>query len=263
MALAETFIKLIKNEIKTLVLNSSSYPSVDEMTCDSVPSPLLDQLIKGFFKDPAQQMMWKQSMIKAVRPRSGPMPFLMGISVQLAHKFNSKWLVNRLYNLGVCESYQELLRYKWSYLGARRRIEAASSNEVTIVFTPSVPSPISEVDGTPEAPSEDDSEDNESEISFDLEETYSPPIAIAANLPECQQQGGEVCVQHIADNVDINMSCKYGHTSFHAVGRAKVTTPDQGATSESFDIPRVTTTARSVRCDILNDLEVKIRSYTP
>ena len=260
ISLAKTFIKLVKNEIKIMVLNKDKYPTVVEMVSDSVASPLLDLLVVGFFKDPAQQMLWKQSLVKATRPRSGPMPFLMGLSVQLAHKFNSKWLVNRLHQLGVCESYRELLRYKWSYLGAKRMIESVPITAVTVQADVSIPPTIYEADDQPEEDSSDS--DTESEISFDIEQPASSSVVVT-NLAECQKSGGDVCHQYIGDNVDINMSAKYGNTSLHAVGRAKVTTPHPEEVSESYDVPRVMSTSRSARCEILNHFEVKIQSYTP
>ena len=47
---------------------------------------------------------------------SGVLPCLLGLAVQLDHRFGSKWLIERLHLMKVCESYAELQTYKWSII---------------------------------------------------------------------------------------------------------------------------------------------------
>lgn len=157
LALAITVAKLIKNEIKTKTFDSKLYPSIHAMTNDELSCPVLDCIAAELFRKETQRILWKQSIIKSQHPRSGPQPYLMGISLKLAHKFNSKWLVNYLHELGICESYKELHRYRWSYLKAKR-------DNVLKKATTDVQVNSGQVDNV------DDSDDalSDSEVSFDI-----------------------------------------------------------------------------------------------
>ena len=44
------------------------------------------------------------------------LPCLLGLAVQLDHQFGSKWPIERLHLMKVCESYAELQIYKWSIM---------------------------------------------------------------------------------------------------------------------------------------------------
>ena len=48
--------------------------------------------------------------------RSGVLPCLLGLAVQRDRQFGSKWPIERLHLMKVCESYAELQTYKWSII---------------------------------------------------------------------------------------------------------------------------------------------------
>ena len=43
-----------------------------------------------------------QRILKMVNPRSIIPPILLGLGVELDHVFGSRWLIDKLYKLGVC-----------------------------------------------------------------------------------------------------------------------------------------------------------------
>lgn len=53
----------------------------------------LQQLLKPIVKTDEKVGVWGQNLLKAYRPRSGMMPSHLGLTIQLDHKFGSKWLI--------------------------------------------------------------------------------------------------------------------------------------------------------------------------
>ena len=51
-----------------------------------------------------------------MRPCSGILACQLGLAVQLDHQFGSKWLIDRLHRLKICESDTKLQNYKWSVI---------------------------------------------------------------------------------------------------------------------------------------------------
>ena len=53
-----------------------------------------------------------QSILQAVRPRAVVAPLQIGLSIQMHHKFRSKYLIETLHSLGFCSSYIEVLKFE-------------------------------------------------------------------------------------------------------------------------------------------------------
>lgn len=192
-------------------------------------------------------MLWKQAIFKAVRPKSGPKPFLMGLAIQMSHKFSSKYLINRLHSLGVSESYQEVLRYKWAFLKAKFVNQGGSTRE--------------------------DESDHDSEFSSDSEISFNEGSAVSDNESDSEISFGDsdeendvgsstinVLVQCVADNLDLKQSSVHGNI----MGRSKVTNPSTAVkTNQSTSFSRIVSVSRTEKSEILEKLEVKIQSFTP
>ncbi len=74
--------------------------------------------LRPILKTDEKVAIWGQNFIKACRPRSG---YQMGLTIQLDYRFGSKWMLNKLYQLGYSESYTELQNYKYCYLMNKKR----------------------------------------------------------------------------------------------------------------------------------------------
>ena len=118
-----TAINLICGDLARVPLDRKKYPSVDSMTNTESQLALipdsLQQLLKPIVKTDEMVAVWGQNLLKAYRPRSGVMPSHLGLTIQLDHKFGSKWLIERCHRLGYSESYAELQRYKYCYLNVK------------------------------------------------------------------------------------------------------------------------------------------------
>ena len=117
MKIIKTAGKLILNKCKTMKLDKNKYATLEEMEkpYPNLP-PELTCFLSFFLKNPDLVDVWGQNFVKAVRPKSGVLPFQLGLAVQLDHKFGSKWLTNRLHYLKLAESYDELQNFKWCLL---------------------------------------------------------------------------------------------------------------------------------------------------
>jgi len=58
-------------------------------------------------------------VIHCVRPRVIIAPLQLGLGVQLHHHFASKFIIDTLFNLGFCSSYNEVTRFERSAAGTR------------------------------------------------------------------------------------------------------------------------------------------------
>ena len=71
------------------------YPIVEEMTtkCD-VPKSL-EVFLNHFVKTEDLENFWAQNFAESMRPRSGPMPFQLGLAIQLENRYSSNFEVAR------------------------------------------------------------------------------------------------------------------------------------------------------------------------
>ena len=257
LEIIKTAVKLLKNKIKTIKIDPTVYPSKHELTADYEVPESLQYFIDQFTTHPEQANLWKQMFVKAARPRSGPMPYLLALGVQLDHKYGSKWLNQRMSKLGFCESPDELYRYKWSYLKARQNRDDVNvevrMHERILIENEEDDVEEGQMSSDDEEFSEDD--DTDSEISFGDN---------SARIEAYDDQEEPSCEQFVADNVDINIRSLHGNTSFHAMGRIRVTTPApvQLDEEETLKVSRRKLTVEDKRM-ILSKLDVKLQSFQP
>lgn len=119
----KTAVKFICNDIAMIDLDPKSYPTAHSMTdiqsqLSLVPESL-QMFLRPIVKTDERVAVWGQNFIKACRPRSGVLPYQMGLAIQLDHRFGSKWMINKLHRLGYTESYSETQNYKYCFLNDR------------------------------------------------------------------------------------------------------------------------------------------------
>ena len=128
----KTALKFICNDIAMLDLDPKSYPTSHSMAdIDSqlalVPASL-QMFLRPIVKTDERVAVWWQNFIKACRPRSGVLPYHMGLAIQLSHRFGSKWMLNKFHRLGYSESYSELQNYKYCFLNSRNGDDAPDTS---------------------------------------------------------------------------------------------------------------------------------------
>ena len=57
----------------------------------------------------------------------------MCFACQIDHQFCSKWLLNEMYSLGYCKSWNEILNYKCYYIHSNFKLIFASSNTLETI----------------------------------------------------------------------------------------------------------------------------------
>ena len=72
----------------------------------------LKTFLEPIVKSDNKLATWSQNLLKAHKPRSAIVSSQLGLTIQLDHKFGSRWLIDRLNRLRYCESYGELHNYK-------------------------------------------------------------------------------------------------------------------------------------------------------
>jgi hypothetical protein len=248
-------IKLICGDMVRVPLAGKQYPSVDDMTSTESQLALipdsLRQLLEPIVKSDEKVVVWGQNLLKAYRPRSVVMPFHLGMTIQLDHKFGSKWLIERCHHLGYCESYTELHHYKYCYLSANHG-HISMDQETNITTEDEADDVGMQEDDADTALSADDQgesgdermdEDHQTATHFDQEES--------------------TVHQFVGDNIDLNIVSLNGNTSFYAMGMVKATCPaPQARPDQVAVIPRKKITFKE-KAGILKATEVKMLSYVP
>ena len=116
----ETAARIIRQDIRAMVYDSSVYPDPKNITCiapESLASFVHHIIDPGGKKEPGvKQEAIIQSIIAAIRPRSFISPLLLGIAVYIHRKYGSKELIELLNHLGFSESYLEVKRYEYSMM---------------------------------------------------------------------------------------------------------------------------------------------------
>ena len=117
----KTALKLICNDICMTDLDPNSYPTAHSMTDIHSQLALVPESLQTFLrptvKTDERVAVWGQNLIEACRPRSGVLPYHMGLCIQLDHRFGSKWMINKLHKLGYYCGYrvkpQHLASPRW------------------------------------------------------------------------------------------------------------------------------------------------------
>ena len=245
--------KILQKKIKISNMNAKVYPSPENLSelSPEVPEELR-YFLSHFFKKPELQ-----DIVKAMRPRSGPLPFLLGLGVELDHQFGSKWLIDRFHGIGLSESYKEVMNYKWNVLKNDQERRSGRSN----------PEPLCPIhlsgSSSEEESDEDDTDGSGSVVDEELlsvsaditipSETsnsavthtvsdmtgISRPISQLLLSGELEIRSQEIVdqmqwltlstaddtrigEQFVAENIDIQLSSVYGKSSLHAMARMKL-----------------------------------------
>ena len=257
----KTALKLITNDIAIVDLCPKSYPTTHCMTdIDSqltlVPASL-QMFLRPIVKTDERVAVWGQNFIKACRPRSGVLPYQMGLAIQLDHRFGSKWMLNKFHRLGYTESYTETQNYKYCFLNSRSRdyVPDTSGTLDTIV---------EETDGQiNDEVAVDAALDDQSLITAKVPASESE---LSSNDQVVSMEAGETnnaVTQFVGDNIDLNIVSIHGNTPFHSMGWIKVTSPAPPLPDPQTRaaVPRVKLKALD-KAKILRGAEVKIIPFT-
>ena len=105
--------KIIKSDIREIPVDKSEYPSVDEMSVESL------QIFPGhLFPSKLKQISFGQCIAKASRPRSMIVPIPFGIGIDVDKSFGTRWFVDHLAKFGFSISSDEVKLFKQSAAGA-------------------------------------------------------------------------------------------------------------------------------------------------
>ena len=123
----KTAASLIMNDIKCLNFDKEEFLSLIEMTSHyELPESLQLLLTCLMPHSSVRQNVAGQNIISSQRPRSSKMPFQLGMSLYLDHKFGSDQLINIMHKIGICESPKETTDYKYTYIDSTNNTHAAS-----------------------------------------------------------------------------------------------------------------------------------------
>ena len=123
----KTAASLILNDIKCLNFDKEEFPLLIEMTSHyELPESLQLLLTCLMPHSSVRQNVAGQNVISSQCQRSSKMPFQLGMSLYLDHKFSSDQLINIMHNIGICESQKETTDYKYTYIDSTNNTHAAS-----------------------------------------------------------------------------------------------------------------------------------------
>jgi hypothetical protein len=126
-AIIKMAASLIINDIKCLNFSKEEFPSLIEMTSHYELPESLELLLTCLIPHSSVgRNVAGQNIISSQRPRSSKMPFLLGMSLYLDHKYGSDQLINIMHKIGICESSKETTDYKYTYIDSTNDAHAAS-----------------------------------------------------------------------------------------------------------------------------------------
>ena len=205
-----TTVKLIKNDISLLEIDRSVYPSITEMIEPDRQLELVPEsvklLLRLLLKSDIEVAFWGQNLIRFSRPRSGVVSLPLRFTLQLDHRFGSKWLLNELHSFGLCQSYNETSQYKYNYIRNKFQVEIESNQMETIWEV------VEEGNGDSEEEMVDDELQSRNEMIDDVSDESG--IDNAKNPTLNVQYSG---AQYVGDNIDLNIVSINGNTASHAM----------------------------------------------
>jgi len=228
----KTALKLICNDISTVDLNTKSCPTAHSMT--DIPSELalvpesLHMLLRPIVKTDERVAIWEQNFIKACQPRSGVLPYQMGFAIQLDLRFGSKWMLNKLNQLGYTESYAEIQNKKnTAFLMTGMELASLMLLVSLVPSSKKLMTRLTRLSSTSNLVIYQLMQ-HPVRVKHRLTIKWSPwrlKMQVVRWSPwrlEMQVQS----LQFVGDNKDWNIVSIYGNTPFHSMGLIKVTTPE-------------------------------------
>ena len=109
--------KMIRADIQGLRKSKDTDPSVYDIAKEEINEwvpPSMQYFLQYIIPTKLKRKCVSQCITQASRPRSLLCPVPFGSGVELESSFGSKWLINHLHRLGLCISYDEVVRYKGS-----------------------------------------------------------------------------------------------------------------------------------------------------
>lgn len=118
--------KLIASSIRAMQLGLDRYPcasdvtdSMSDKTCKWIPK-LLQILLKELVSCKVKGTAIGQCIVQSARPRTSILPVPLAMSVSIDNVCGSSELIIETARLGLCTSYDELIRFKQSVVMAKR-----------------------------------------------------------------------------------------------------------------------------------------------
>ena len=110
--------KLVVSQTREMEIDKVNYPFNDAITVDNnyIP-PLLKLFMKFLVLSNLKQNSIGQCLVQAARPWSIATPIPLALGVDVDHYVGSRNLIVELSRLGFSVSYDEVIRYKQSYIG--------------------------------------------------------------------------------------------------------------------------------------------------
>ena len=73
-------------------------------------------------------------LISSIRPRFFSSPILLGLSCTIYTKFAARGLIDRLYNIGLCKSYTEIVRFENSLVSDPQNVDFIADTYLQFVY---------------------------------------------------------------------------------------------------------------------------------
>lgn len=110
--LVRSAAKLIAAQIRDMEYDLSKYPAACDIHAEesSLVPPLLQSLMSILVPVKLKRAALSQCIVQAARPRTVIQPIPFGLAIQMDHTFGSKFLIQELARLGMCLSYDEVVR---------------------------------------------------------------------------------------------------------------------------------------------------------
>ena len=86
-------------------------------------------LLRPLLKSDIKVAFWGQNLIRCLRPRSGVVPLPLGFTLQLHHRFSSKWLL-RVHAAAGHHNYAKATRL---YIQMTKTYEKGSAEEIVMI----------------------------------------------------------------------------------------------------------------------------------
>ena len=119
MKITKTAAELIRSDISSMETNKETYPTAQQISSlqdnlDFIPNSLqlLLNTIAHEYKPNLKVASIGQATIQMTRPRSILCPLQLALGIQMHRQFDSRFLSETLFSLGLSSSYSEIQKYE-------------------------------------------------------------------------------------------------------------------------------------------------------